>query len=415
MALACDHDDVAFTRDLDRPGDRVAPVGLDVDVGLGAGHDLAERIDSAGARRACRRDNRDRRAGELLGFDPERELGIRLTELMAGRHDATPVQARSFATLTAVTQSPEREARGDLELQEPNRILHWVAQPTKNPGGTTTAFTLTFRDVTQEREVSRMKSDFVSFVTHQLRTPLSGIKWMLELAAQVQPDPLDRAIAPKPGELRPWHYHDPFFQEPPAVYESNLDAPYARADILKLCRDFYGGLGLLTMRVARNLTLPPSYFWLVAREIDIIGVRSLVVALTAALFTGMVLALQSSVQLKTFGATMYIGNLVSASMIRELGPVLTALMVGGRVGSGITAELGSMKVTEQIDAFRAIGVNYIKRLLPRSEQIEFERREVAVDNSWLYVLLDSYTAETDPQRRNGILSEVSGRLRALDW
>jgi PAS domain S-box-containing protein len=126
----------------------------------------------------------NRRAGELLGFDPERELGIRLTELMAGRHDATPAQARSFATLTAVTQSPEREARGDLELQEPNRILHWVAQPTKNPGGTTTAFTLTFRDVTQEREVSRMKSDFVSFVTHQLRTPLGGIRWMLELAAQ---------------------------------------------------------------------------------------------------------------------------------------------------------------------------------------------------------------------------------------
>jgi PAS domain S-box-containing protein len=126
----------------------------------------------------------NRRAGELLGFDPERELGIRLTELRAGRHDATPVQARSFATLTAVTQSPEREARGDLELQEPNRILHWVAQPTKNPGGTTTAFTLTFRDVTQEREVSRMKSDFVSFVTHQLRTPLGGISWMLELAAE---------------------------------------------------------------------------------------------------------------------------------------------------------------------------------------------------------------------------------------
>ncbi len=60
------------------------------------------------------------------------------------------------------------------------------------------------------------------------------------------------------------------------------------------------------------------------------------------------------------------------------------------------------------------GVSYIKRLLPRSEQIEFERREVTVDNSWLYVLLDSYTAESDPQRRNAVLNEVAGRLRALD-
>ena len=105
---------------------------------------------------------------------------------------------------------------------------------------------------------------------------------------------------------------------------------------------WYGGLGLLTVRVARNLALPPSYLWLVAREIDIIGVRSLVVALTAALFTGMVVAL---------------------SILRELGPVLTAILVGGKVASGITAELGSMKVTEQIDALRALGVNYVKKLI----------------------------------------------------
>ena len=78
---------------------------------------------------------------------------------------------------------------------------------------------------------------------------------------------------------------------------------------------WYGGLGLLTVRVARNLTLPPSYFWLVAREIDIIGVRSLTVALTAALFTGMVLALQSSATLDVFGARPYVGRLVSLSMV----------------------------------------------------------------------------------------------------
>jgi phospholipid/cholesterol/gamma-HCH transport system permease protein len=126
---------------------------------------------------------------------------------------------------------------------------------------------------------------------------------------------------------------------------------------------WYGGLGLLTLRVMRNLGLPPSYLVIVAREIDIIGVRSLVVALTAALFTGMVLALQSAVNMAIFGAENYVGPVVALSILRELGPVLTAILVGGKVASGITAELGSMKVTEQIDALRAIGVNYMKKLI----------------------------------------------------
>jgi phospholipid/cholesterol/gamma-HCH transport system permease protein len=126
---------------------------------------------------------------------------------------------------------------------------------------------------------------------------------------------------------------------------------------------WYGGLGLLTVRVARNLGLPPSYLAIVAREIDIIGVRSLVVALTAALFTGMVLALQSAVNMAIFGAENYVGPVVALSILRELGPVLTAILVGGKVASGITAELGSMKVTEQIDALRSIGVNYVKKLV----------------------------------------------------
>src|SRR5262245_63351518 len=126
---------------------------------------------------------------------------------------------------------------------------------------------------------------------------------------------------------------------------------------------WYGGLGLLTVRVARNLTLPPAYFWIVASEIDIIGVRSLVVALTAALFTGMVLALQTGVKMARFRAENYVGPVVALSILRELGPVLTAILVGGKVASGITAEVGSMKVTEQIDALRALGVNYIKKLI----------------------------------------------------
>ncbi len=126
---------------------------------------------------------------------------------------------------------------------------------------------------------------------------------------------------------------------------------------------WYGGLGLLSVQVARNLALPRSYLHIVAREIDTIGIRSVAVALTAALFTGMVLALQSAVNMARFGAENYVGPVVALSILRELGPVLTAILVGGKVASGITAELGSMQVTEQIDALRAIGVNYIKRLV----------------------------------------------------
>src|SRR3989338_4837052 len=126
---------------------------------------------------------------------------------------------------------------------------------------------------------------------------------------------------------------------------------------------YYGGLGLLTAQVMRNLALPPSYFRLVVQEIDSMGVRSLLVASTAAVFTGMVLAIQGAVNMARFGAELYIGPLVALSILRELGPVLTAILVGGKVASGITAELGSMKVTEQIDALRTLGVNYIKRLV----------------------------------------------------
>ena len=126
---------------------------------------------------------------------------------------------------------------------------------------------------------------------------------------------------------------------------------------------WYGGLALLSVQVARNLALPPSYLELVARQIDIIGVRSTAVALIAALFTGMVLALQTAVNMARFGAEGYVGPVVALSILRELGPVLTAILVGGKVASGITAELGSMQVTEQIDALRALGVNYLKKLV----------------------------------------------------
>src|ERR671925_2048017 len=126
---------------------------------------------------------------------------------------------------------------------------------------------------------------------------------------------------------------------------------------------WYGGLGLLTAEVVRGVALPRKYFILVIREIETMGVRSLAVAATAAVFTGMVFALQSAINMARFGAENYVGPLVALAILRELGPVLTAILVGGKVASGITAELGSMRVTEQIDALRTLGVNYVKRLI----------------------------------------------------
>jgi phospholipid/cholesterol/gamma-HCH transport system permease protein len=126
---------------------------------------------------------------------------------------------------------------------------------------------------------------------------------------------------------------------------------------------WYGGVGLLTAQVLRSLALPRKYLRLVVLEMEIMGVRSLGVALTASIFTGMVFTLQSAVNMARFGAENYVGPIAALAILRELGPVLTAILVGGKVASGITAELGSMRVTEQIDALRTLGVNFIKRLI----------------------------------------------------
>jgi PAS domain S-box-containing protein len=125
----------------------------------------------------------NRRAAELLGFDHETVAGASLTDLLAARFRTTTESLRVGAAFRALLETPEPGGQGDLEISEPAwRVLHWVGQPTRNATGATIGLTLTFQDVTEEREVSQMKSDFVSFVTHQLRTPLAGIKWLLELA-----------------------------------------------------------------------------------------------------------------------------------------------------------------------------------------------------------------------------------------
>lgn len=99
------------------------------------------------------------------------------------------------------------------------------------------------------------------------------------------------------------------------------------------------------------------------RQIVWIGVNSIPIVLLTAVFTGMVLAMQTAYGLHRFGAKNYVGNLVGLALARELGPVLTAIMVCGRVGAGIAAEISSMTVTEQVDAIRALGASPIQRLI----------------------------------------------------
>lgn len=127
--------------------------------------------------------------------------------------------------------------------------------------------------------------------------------------------------------------------------------------------EYLGGLAQLVGQTLRASTTRPFYSSELLRQMDEIGVRSVSITGITALFTGMVLALQTAYSLAAFGGKLFIGRVVALSLVRELGPVLTALMVGGRVGSGITAELGSMTVTEQVDALRAMAVSPIRRLV----------------------------------------------------
>lgn len=107
----------------------------------------------------------------------------------------------------------------------------------------------------------------------------------------------------------------------------------------------------------------PFYGRDIVEQFEAIGIGSLSVVVLTGFFTGAALALQSGMTLDQFGARSLVGRLVSASMVKELGPVLTGLMLAGRVGSGIAAELGSMMVTDQINALRALGTDPIRKLV----------------------------------------------------
>jgi phospholipid/cholesterol/gamma-HCH transport system permease protein len=127
-----------------------------------------------------------------------------------------------------------------------------------------------------------------------------------------------------------------------------------------------GRFALLAALTVRAATRPRFPALETLRQVEAIGTRSTPIVLITAMFTGMVLALQTGVALARFGAKPYVGSVVGLSLARELAPVLTALMVGGRVGAGITAEIGAMRVTEQIDAIRSMGADPVQKLvLPR--------------------------------------------------
>ncbi len=124
-----------------------------------------------------------------------------------------------------------------------------------------------------------------------------------------------------------------------------------------------GQLGLLTADCLRAALRRPLELRLIVDQFDAVGYKSLAVVMLTAIFSGMVLALQMGHFLAKFGAKIYVSRVMGLSLLRELGPVLTALMLGARVGAGITAELGTMKVTDQIEAMRALGTDPVKKLV----------------------------------------------------
>ena len=119
----------------------------------------------------------------------------------------------------------------------------------------------------------------------------------------------------------------------------------------------------LQVATARCAVSRPFYFHDVVEQFEQVGIGSLTVVLLTGFFTGAVLALNFGLTLDQFGARPFVGRLVSASMVKELGPVLTGLMLAGRIGSGIAAELGSMVVTDQINALRALGTDPVRKLV----------------------------------------------------
>lgn len=130
--------------------------------------------------------------------------------------------------------------------------------------------------------------------------------------------------------------------------------------------EFLGGMARLNIDAIKSLRRNPPTFSSIIDELNQLGVQSFVIVIVAALAVGLVMALQFGFGLARFGAKLYVPKIVAVSIVRELGPIFTALMVAGRVGAGIASEVGSMKVTQQLDAIRALGTSpYQKIVTPK--------------------------------------------------
>ncbi len=129
---------------------------------------------------------------------------------------------------------------------------------------------------------------------------------------------------------------------------------------------FAGGFYQLTRQTFKELLLPPFPIRLTIDQIYWIGVQSFALVVITGVATGSVMALQFGVGLARFGGTLYVPKITSLSILREMGPVFTSLLVAGRIGSGMASEIASMKVTQQVDAIRALGTSPIQRIvIPR--------------------------------------------------
>jgi phospholipid/cholesterol/gamma-HCH transport system permease protein len=127
-----------------------------------------------------------------------------------------------------------------------------------------------------------------------------------------------------------------------------------------------GGASILAAETAREVFRRPLYLGLILEQIYQVGLRSLPVVAVTALAIGSIMALQFGITLEKFGGALYVPKIVSLSIVREMGPVFTSFMIAARVGAGMASEIGSMVVTQQIDAIRALGTSVVKKIvIPR--------------------------------------------------
>ncbi len=161
---------------------------------------------------------------------------------------------------------------------------------------------------------------------------------------------------------------------PPSIPRASIPPPMVveptwlehQGKQLRLLVEQVGEVTELTLRTFRALVRRPLELSSTFQQLDALGVRSMGIVAVTSIFVGMVMTIQFAFSLQRFGALEYIPRVVVLSFCRELAPTLTAVFVGGRIGSGMAAELGAMNVTEQVDAIRALGADPAKKLvLPR--------------------------------------------------